>query len=104
MLPTPGFLGNTSRNLLRGPGLTNVDFSVVKDTAIGALGEAGRLEFRTEFFNLLNHANFNLPARTAYSGAINATPLTLVGPVGTAGVITGAATSRQIQFAVKVIF
>jgi len=39
--------------MLRGPGLANVDFSLIKDTAVKALGESGSLQFRAEFFNLL---------------------------------------------------
>ena len=53
-----GFLGNAGRNILRGPGFATLDFSLVKDTALGFLGENGKLEFRAEFFNILNRANF----------------------------------------------
>ena len=42
--------------------LNNVDFSLVKDTAIRRLGEAGKLEFRAETFDLFNHPNFSGPA------------------------------------------
>jgi len=56
-----GHLGNVSRGFLTGPGLFNWDFSIVKDTKIGLLGEAGQLMFRADFFNVLNHANFNNP-------------------------------------------
>src|SRR5882672_2278257 len=56
-----GHLGNTSRGILTGPGLFNWDFSIVKDTKLALLGEAGQLMFRADFFNVLNHANFNNP-------------------------------------------
>ena len=101
VIPTAGFLGNTGRNILRGPGLTNLDFSLVKNTAVHQLGENGNLEFRAEFFNILNHPNFDIPARTVYAGTANAQ-----GPVATAGQITTTlgTVSRQIQLALKVAF
>ena len=50
--------GNTGRNILTGPGQKNVDFSVVKFIPFT---ERVRGEFRTEFFNLFNWANFANP-------------------------------------------
>jgi outer membrane receptor protein involved in Fe transport len=101
-----GYLGNVQRNLLRGPGLGTWDFSLVKDTAIRALGEKGSLQFRAEFFNILNRANFDIPL----NGYIYPGNLTDVGPFSEAPIPSAAAitdtvtTSRQIQFALKVIF
>jgi hypothetical protein len=57
--PSLGQLGTAGRNILNGPPERNWDFSLVKDTKLGFLGEAGMLEFRAEFFNILNHANFS---------------------------------------------
>ena len=95
-----GFLGNAGRNILRGPGLANMDFSLVKNTALKLLGEAGRVEFRAEFFNILNRANFLTPARIAYAGTAD-----VQAALSNAGVITSTGTaSRQIQFALKVVF
>ena len=48
-----GTLGNSSRGLLRGPGLGKVDFSVNKDAALPLLGEPGKLTFRAEIFNIV---------------------------------------------------
>jgi hypothetical protein len=53
-----GQFGNEGRNVVRGPGLANVDLSLMKNFA---LGEARRLQFRAEGFNIANHANFYLP-------------------------------------------
>ena len=53
-LPLAGTLGNEPRNFLRGPDLKNVDFAINKDTKAGVLGEQGIVQFRTEFFNILN--------------------------------------------------
>jgi hypothetical protein len=76
--------------------------SLVKDTPLKFLGEGGRLQLRSEIFNLFNRTNFALPNRTAYSGT--ATDVT-ENPLSPAGSITGTiSTSRQIQFALKVIF
>lgn len=56
---TIGQLGTALRNSLTGPPERDWDFSLVKDTKLGALGEAGLLEFRAEFFNVMNHPNFS---------------------------------------------
>ena len=56
---TIGQLGTARRNSLIGPAERNWDFSLVKDTKLGFLGEAGMLEFRAEFFNVMNHPNFS---------------------------------------------
>ncbi|MBZ5659655.1 MAG: TonB-dependent receptor [Acidobacteriia bacterium] len=90
-LQPAGFLGNEPRNMLRGPGLSNLDFSLLKDTAIRQLGENGNMEFRVEIFNLLNHADFAIPGNHNY-------------PSGGAITTTGSATSRQIQLALKLMF
>jgi hypothetical protein len=50
-------LGNGGRNSIVGPNLFNVDFSVHKDFAVAKVSEAFKVQFRTEFFNVLNHAN-----------------------------------------------
>jgi len=91
--PIPGFLGNVGRGVLTGPGLFNWDFSVHKDTRLGFLGEAGSLQFRAEFFNILNRANFinNPPNGNG-----------IVGP--SAGALTVARDGRDIQLALKVSF
>jgi hypothetical protein len=52
-------LGTALRNSLTGPPERNIDFSIVKDTKLGFLGEAGMVEFRAEFFNVINHPNFS---------------------------------------------
>jgi hypothetical protein len=52
--------GNERRNVLTGPGFTNIDFGLSKSIALGA--ENHRLQFRGDFFNLLNHPNFDIPA------------------------------------------
>jgi len=110
-VPVAGALGNEGRNLLIGPGLEDVDFSVVKDTRAPFLGEAGNIEFRLETFNILNHPHFSQPAASVWSQTAATAPPGQIGvttgvpALGTAGQITStASTSRQIQVALKVAF
>ncbi len=92
-LPPAGTYGNLGRSVYSGPGLANLDVSLFKNTAVS---ERTTLQFRAEFFNVLNHANFGTPNATVFSGgAINAS----------AGLITTLATTpRQIQFGLKLMF
>lgn len=86
--------GDAGRNILTGPGFANVDFSIAKDTKIT---ERVSLQFRGEAFNLLNHPNFGQPQNNfavASFGQITATRTTR-GDLGS---------SRQIQFALKLLF
>ena len=88
-----GFWGNLGRDTLSGPGLGTWDFSAYKDTRIR---ERLGVEFRAEIFNLLNRANFNTP---------NLIVFTPSGVSGTAGAITSTSTtSRQVQFALKLLW
>jgi hypothetical protein len=57
-LAEAGRFGNEGRNVVRGPGIANVDVSLMKTAA---LTESVRLQFRAECFNVANHANFGLP-------------------------------------------
>jgi len=57
--PPPGFLGNANRVPVYGPDFVNTDFSVIKQFALP--WENMGLNFRAEFFNLFNHAQFGLP-------------------------------------------
>jgi hypothetical protein len=88
--------GNLGRNSIFGPGLSDWDFSATKDTYIT---ESINVQFRAEFFNIFNHANFQSPLS-------NATVLNQNGtPTAGAGVITATTTtSRQIQFGLKLIW
>ena len=53
--------GNTGRNAFGGPGLYNIDISLSRSIPVPRLGESGRLTFRADVFNFLNHANLNNP-------------------------------------------
>lgn len=100
-LQVAGFLGTSGRNILRGPGLASVDFSLAKTFGIKPLGEGAGLEFRAEVFNILNRANFGAPNRTVFSG----TGASAGVPLANAGIISSTSTSsRQIQFALRLSF
>jgi len=93
VLPTAGTYGNVGNGVITGPGLRELDFSLFKNTRIS---ERVELQFRSEFFNVLNHTNFSYPNPIIFLGT---------GTNPSAGVITSTATtSRQIQFGVKIIF
>jgi hypothetical protein len=91
--------GNLGRNTLIGPGLLNFDLSLIKNTYIKKISDSFNVQFRAEFFNVFNHSNFAPPL----DNKILFDPTGQVIP--TAGLITSTQTpSRQIQFAVKLIW
>jgi len=62
-------LRNVGRNTIIGPGFANVDLTLDKTTAIT---ERLRMNFRAEFFNIMNHANFGLPSNIVFTNASGA--------------------------------
>lgn len=86
-MPEFGTFGNAGRNIVGGPGLANVDFSVLKNVEVS---ETATLQFRVEFFNMLNTPNF-----------LN--PNVFFGTPGF-GRVLAARDGREVQFGVKVIF
>jgi hypothetical protein len=85
--PAPFIFGNTSRNVLRGDAIQNMDFAVYKEFRIT---ESHRVQFRAEFFNFTNHPSFAFPVAT-----VN---------VPSAGQVFGASPGRIIQFGAKYSF
>jgi hypothetical protein len=93
--PLPGTYGNVGRNALQGPSLVETDLSLTKTFPFS---ERLNLQFRSEFFNIFNHTNFNVPNPVVFASATG-------GPSSTAGVITATTTtSRQIQFGLKLMW
>jgi len=84
------FFGNAGRGSLRGPGLVNFDFSVVKNTTIR---ENLRLQYRCEFYNLTN---------TPFFGGASAVSTNFSSP--TFGKVVAAADPRVIQMGLKLVF
>jgi hypothetical protein len=96
-VPIAGTFGNVGRSTLRGPGLFNVDTSLFKRIPIR---ESVTLQFRAEAFNVLNRTNFGLPNQIVFAGSSSSYSVS-----DSAGQITSTATtSRQIQFALKLMF
>jgi hypothetical protein len=85
--PAAGTFGNAGRNIIGGPSLANLDFSISRAFKIH---ERFSLQFRGEIFNALNHSNFTLPLATVDGAGY--------------GQITSAADPRQIQFGLKLNF
>jgi Carboxypeptidase regulatory-like domain len=93
--PANGTYGNVGRDTLIGPGIATLDASLLK---VLPISERIKLQFRAEFFNALNRANFNTPNPLVFGSAGSL-------PLSTAGVITSTSTtSRQIQFGVKLLW
>jgi hypothetical protein len=95
VVPANGTYGDVGRNVLIGPGLATLDFSAIKDFPFT---ERIRLQFRSEFFNVLNRTNFSSPNAVVFTAAGAA-------PSSTAGLISSTATSsRQLQFGLKLLW
>ena len=93
--------GNAGRNILIGPGITNLDFSIFKNNRIKRISENFNVQFRAEIFNILNHPNF-APPTVPDNSDIFLSDGTLS---GAAGLLTRTTIpERQIQFAIKFIF
>jgi hypothetical protein len=89
-------LGNERRNTLTGPGLVDLDVSLSKNVPIPRISETFKAQFRADFFNIINRANFTSPNdnRAIMDSLGNLIPF--------AGAITLTnTTSRQMQFSVK---
>jgi len=87
-----GVLGTSNRRFFHGPGINNWDFGLLKDLK---LTEGTSFQFRAEFFNIFNHAQFMNPDGTINHGAP---------PNGTFGLVTSARSPRIGQFAIKFQF
>jgi hypothetical protein len=69
--------------------VTNVDLSLLKDFPLW--GEERKLEFRTDFFNALNHQSLGVPDTTLTDATFGQ-------------ILSTAQTEREIQFALKILF
>jgi hypothetical protein len=88
-----------------GPSLYNLDLSVYKNFAVKKISESFNVQFRAEFFNILNHANFGVPLD--FTGGGTAAIFDASGSVASgAGSLPQPLVTkpRDIQFALKVIF
>ena len=85
--PAPYTFGNSPRSVLRGPFSKTVDASLARTFPAG---ERIRTEFRAEFFNLLNTANFDIPGHTLGNADF--------------GVISTAHPARTVEFVLRLLF
>lgn len=97
-LQAPGTLGNTGRDVARGPHFVDTDISLSKNTK---LTEQLGLQLRADFFNIFNHTNLGLPTTGTAGGLFVGGG----GRNGSAGqILTMVGTPRQIQFSAKFVF
>jgi len=89
-----GRYGTSGRNIIIGPPTRSFDAAMLKRFALGT--ETRYLQFRGEIFNSLNHPNFDNPNVTVTSSTF--------GKITSAGVQDARASSRQIQFALRLVF
>ncbi|MGA8451853.1 MAG: TonB-dependent receptor [Candidatus Acidiferrales bacterium] len=95
-------LGNTRRNQFYGPGLTTVDFSIFKNTRVPKISETFNVQFRAEFFNILNHTNFIGP--NFLNGSQNNSVFDFNGAALPTALNQTSTSSRQIQLGLKLIW
>ena len=114
-IPKPGTYGNLKRNALKGPNFSQFDLITSKRFPIT---ESVNIEFRAEFFNIFNRANFGNPASTLASSLGVGTnllqpgqPFTQAAAGSTFGLLrqtvertVGLGTNRQVQFALRLNF
>ena len=107
------YLGNSRRNSINGPGLNDFDMSLVKNNYIHRISESLDIQFRAELFNIFNRVNYANPLKAATQlfaaapvpTAANPNPARIGSPIVSAGALTAtASSSRQTQFALKIIF
>jgi hypothetical protein len=89
-VPAPGQPGSLGKGAVRGNPITTIDFSVAKNWRIQ---ERYGIQFRTEFFNVFNHTNFN---------GFAANPLQTT--ASNFGIVTSALAPREIQLGIKFTF
>ena len=82
-----------------GPGLATLDFSLFKNNYVEKISENFNVQFRAEFFNVLNRANFQVPTDNETFFDVNGNPV-----AGAGSLDQISTTAREIQFALKLIW
>ncbi|MBI4749750.1 MAG: TonB-dependent receptor [Acidobacteria bacterium] len=106
--PQPGVRGNAGRNILTGPNYKSLDLALTKEFFTD---RRVRLQFRAEFFNLLNRTNFDIPSNSEEGEALytfipadDDIPASFQ-PSSSAGkIFSTSGNSRELQFALKLVF
>jgi len=99
--PCVNTIGTSRRNMLRGPGLSQWDATVIKDTKIG---ERLTIQFRWEVFNVLNRANYAAFVSNNTVGSGSFGTLTTSSDVAAGNPVIAQGGPRNMNFALKIIF
>ena len=100
-VPNDGFVGNSRRNMLRGPGLSQWDISLIKNTKIN---ERVNFQIRWEVFNVLNRANFALSGLDNTAGASTFGQIVQTPDVASGNPVIAQGGPRNMNFGLKLIF
>ena len=96
-------LGNSGRNRFYGPKLTELDMSLFKNTKIPVISDVFNVQFRAEFFNILNHTNYLSPG-FLNTGGQNNSVYDFDGSTLPTALNQTSTSSRQIQLGMKFVF
>ncbi len=103
--------GNAGRNSIVGPSSFNLDFSMFKNFPVHKISESFNVQFRAEFFNVLNHPNFLLPNfNEGNNQVIDGGAVASAGGAPNGGLVpavidkTGTYDPRQIQLGLKIVW
>jgi hypothetical protein len=99
--PCNGTIGNSRRNMLRGPGLSQWDATIIKDTKIG---ERLTIQFRWEVFNVLNRANYAAFVSNNNIGGHSFGTISTSSDVAAGNPVIAQGGPRNMNFALKIIF
>jgi hypothetical protein len=104
--PAPSGFGTQQRNQFRGPGFFTTDLSILKSTNIRGWGEEGQqLVVGVNFFNILNHPNFDQPVGDVSNPQFGNIIQTVSPPTSILGSgLGGDSSPRQIQLTAKFVF
>ncbi len=99
--PCDGTIGNSRRNMLRGPGLSQLDLTLLKDTKIG---ERLTVQFRWEVYNVLNRGNFAAFVSNNTIGSSSFGTITTSPDVASGNPVIAQGGPRNMNFALKFSF
>lgn len=96
--------GNAGRNIIIGPGLLDFDLSLFKNIPVKKISEKANIQFRAEFFNIVNKTNFQAPADTNTLFDQSGNSLFVPGGDGAGSLHSTVTDSREIQFGLKFVW
>ena len=97
--------GTQTRNQFRGPAFFNTDLSILKSFPLHLLGESSNLAVGVNFYNVLNHPNFDSPVNDIANSQFGQITKTVSTPTGILGAgLGGNSSPRQIQLTAKFVF